>query len=181
MKSDLFDNSMYDFDVLRDLRRREGLSIADVSGRSGVSAAVISKLERNQTLPGLDTLYRVGRVFGLNPSEVLQLAEKQSAHRLRAESHSANGFTFTEIRYGNVRCLKGIALAGSSLSRPEIHGDDYEVCWVLEGCIEFQLPNEVHLLRAGEALQFDAILHHSYKALEKSKFLIVQMRKDKRF
>lgn len=176
-----FDSSMYDFSVLRELRRREGLSIADISGRSGVSAAVISKLERNQSLPGLDTLYRVGRTLGLHPSEVLQLAEKQSAHRLSAQSHSANGFTFTEIRYGNVRCLKGIAVAGSSLSRPEMHGDDYEVCWVLEGCIRFELPNEVHLLHAGEALQFDAILHHSYQAVEDSRFLIVQIRKDKRF
>ncbi len=172
---------MYDFTVLRELRQREGLSIAEVCQRSGVSAAVISKLERNQTLPGLDTLYRVGRVIGLNPSEVLQLAEKQSAHRLSAESHSANGFSFTEIRYGNVRCLKGVAEAGSSLSRPEMHGDDYEVCWVLAGCIRFELPNEVHVLEAGEALQFDAILHHSYEALADSTFLIVQMRKDKRF
>jgi len=43
---------MYDFSILRDLRKRSGLNIADVSARSGVSAAVISKLERN---PKLDT------------------------------------------------------------------------------------------------------------------------------
>jgi quercetin dioxygenase-like cupin family protein len=55
------------------------------------------------------------------------------------------------------------------------------VCWVLEGCIRFELPNEMHLLRAGDALQFDAILHHSYEAVEDSSFLIVQIRKDKRF
>ncbi len=179
--STAFDSSMYDFGVLRELRKQAGLSIAETSSRSGVSAAVISKLERNQTLAGLDTLYRVGRVFGLHPSELLRLAETQSAHRLTADSHSANGFSFTEIRYGNVRCLKGTAPAGSSLSRPEVHGDDYEVCWVLEGCIRFELPNEVHLLHAGEALQFDAILHHAYQAVEDTKFLIVQIRKDKRF
>lgn len=174
-------DTMYDFSVLRDLRRREGLSIADVCERSGVSSAVISKLERNQTLPGLDTLYRVGRVVGLHPSEVLQLAEKQSAHRLTADRHGSNGFAFSEIRYGNVRCLYGTAAAGSSLSRPEMHGDDYEVCWVLDGCIRFELPNETHLLKAGDALQFDAILHHAYEAVENSIFLIVQIRKDKRF
>lgn len=176
-----FDSAMYDFSILRELRQREGLSIAEVSERSAVSSAVISKLERNRTLPGLNTLYRVGRVVGLNPSELLRLAEKRSAHRLTSQSHVSNGFSFTEIRYGNIRCLQGAAAAGCRLSRPEMHGDDYEVCWVLEGCIRFELPNETHLLRAGQALQFDAILHHCYQAVEDSRFLIVQIRKDKRF
>ena len=80
-----FDSAMYDFSILRELRQREGLSIAEVSERSAVSSAVISKLERNRTLPGLNTLYRVGRVVGLNPSELLRLAEKRSAHRLTTD------------------------------------------------------------------------------------------------
>ncbi|RKX92599.1 MAG: hypothetical protein DRZ90_13690, partial [Spirochaetes bacterium] len=37
----------YDFSILRNLRKRSGFTIADVSEKSGVSQAVISKLERN--------------------------------------------------------------------------------------------------------------------------------------
>ena len=40
---------MYDFSFLRQLRKRDDLTIGAVSARSGISAAVISKLERNQT------------------------------------------------------------------------------------------------------------------------------------
>ena len=174
-------SAMYDFSVLRDLRRREGLSIAQVSERSGVSAAVISKLERNRTLAGLDTLYRIGRVFGMHPSDLVKLSEARSAHREQAVERKANGFQLREVRYGNVKCLHGQAQAGSSLSRPEIHSDDYEVCWVLKGRLRFRLPNETHDLKPGEAIQFDAILEHTYEALEESEFLIVRLRKEKRF
>jgi transcriptional regulator with XRE-family HTH domain len=38
-----------DFSILRELRKRESMSIADLAGRSGISASVISKLERNRT------------------------------------------------------------------------------------------------------------------------------------
>ena len=57
-------HNMFDFSVLRELRKREGLTIEATSKRSGVSPAVISKLERNQTRAELETLFRISRVFG---------------------------------------------------------------------------------------------------------------------
>ncbi len=175
------DGTMFDFTVLRELRKRRKLSIADVSDRSGVSAAVISKLERNRTLAGLDTLYRLSRVFDMHPSDLLSLAETRSAHRQRSAVREANGFSLRELRYGNVRCLLGQALAGSRLSRPEVHGDDYEVCWVLSGHLTFRLPNETHELGSGDAIQFDAVLEHTYEVKEDAMFLIVRLLKEKRF
>ena len=50
---------LYDFSILRSLRKRSNLTIADVSDKSGVSPAVISKLERNQTSAELETLFRI--------------------------------------------------------------------------------------------------------------------------
>lgn len=174
-------NDMYDFSVLRDLRKRAGLNIADVSSRSGVSVAVISKLERNQNVAELETIYKLGRVFEMNPSDLLALAESGSAHRKTATSHESNGFKFQEIQYGNMRCLMGTAPAGSKLSRKEVHKDDYEVCWVQEGKLTFNLPNDQYHLDAGEAIQFDALLEHSYEAVEDCRILIVHIQKDKRF
>jgi transcriptional regulator with XRE-family HTH domain len=172
---------MYDFSILRNLRQREQLNLAAVSAQSGVSTAVISKLERNQTVPALDTLYRIARVFGMHPSDLLKLAECRSANHCHATKHRSNGINFSEIRYGNIRCLLGRALAGDRVSRPKIHKNDYEVCWVLEGHLRFSLPQETHELKAGDAIQFDAILEHTYEAIENTKFLIVHLQKDKSF
>ena len=42
---------LFDFSILRDLRKKANLNIADVSAESGVAASVISKLERNRQCP----------------------------------------------------------------------------------------------------------------------------------
>jgi transcriptional regulator with XRE-family HTH domain len=173
--------AMFDFSVVRELRKREGMNIAELSRRSGVSAAVISKLERNQTRAELETLFKLSRVLGISATDILALAESRTAHKEHATRHNAGGFTFQEIRYANIRCLAGTAPAGSRVSRPEIHRDDYEVCWVLRGHVRFSLPNETHELAAGEAIQFDAVLEHTYEAVEASEILILHLRKEKRF
>lgn len=172
---------IYDFSILRELRKREGLMIADVSERSGVSAAVISKLERNQTRAELETIYRLGRVFGLNSSDIIALAESRSAMKNTATQYRAEGFHFQEMRYSNVRCLFGSAKKGGRVSRPRIHQDDYELCWVLKGKIAFYLPHEKHQLGEGEAIQFDALLEHTYEALEDCQIIIIHIKKGKRF
>ena len=173
--------AMFDFSVVRELRKREGMNIAELSRRSGVSSAVISKLERNQTQAELETLFKLSRVLGINVTDIVALAESRTAHRENATEHESGGFRFQEIRYGNIRCLFGHARAGARVSRPEVHRDDYEVCWVLRGRIQFSLPNETHELASGCALQFDAILDHTYEAMEDSEMLILHIRKDNRF
>lgn len=174
-------HAMYDFSILRDLRKREGLSIEDVSRRSGISAAVISKLERNQTLAELETLFKLSRVFGMNATDLLALAESRTAHKEMESEHDAGGFHFRQISYGNVRCLMGTAAKGQKVTRPEIHQDDYELCWVLSGKVRVALSTEVHDLKAGEAIQFDAILEHTYEALDESRIIVLHLRKGKRF
>jgi transcriptional regulator with XRE-family HTH domain len=181
MNPDPANSPMFDFSVLRELRKREGLTIDAVSQRSGISVAVISRLERNQSAAELETLFKLSRVFGMNAADLLNLAESRSPHRSEESRHGSGGFEFREIQYGNATCLFGTARAGSRLSRPEIHGDDYEICWVLRGALQFELAHETYEIRAGEALQFDAILEHTYEALADSEFVIVQLRKGKRF
>jgi transcriptional regulator with XRE-family HTH domain len=172
---------MYDFSILRELRKKAALTIADVSERSGVSQAVISKLERNQNIAELETVYKLGRVFEMNPSDLLSLAESRSAHRITSTHHEHSGFHFEEIRYGNVRCLMGKAPKGARVSRDEIHKDDYEVCWVTKGRLAFYLSHEKYHLEAGEAIQFDALLAHTYEVLEDCEILVVHIQKEKRF
>jgi transcriptional regulator with XRE-family HTH domain len=172
---------MYDFSFLRQLRKRDDLTIGDVSARSGISAAVISKLERNQTRAELETLFKLSRVFGLTTTELVALAESRTSQRANAVKHVAGGFVFREVTYANIRCLFGSAPKGARVSRPEIHRDDYEVCWVLSGKLRFTLPDEKYELASGEAIQFDAILHHTYEALEDCEVIIIHLRKGKRF
>ena len=175
------DLTMFDFSVLRELRKQAKLTIQDVSDRSGVSPAVISKLERNQSRAELATLFRLSRVFGLNTTDLISLAESRTAHKKSARDYISGDFTFQNVNYENVECYHGFGKQGARVERPEIHHDDYEVCWVLNGAIRIALPHEVHDLKAGDALQFDAILEHTYEAVEDCELLIIHLDKGKRF
>ena len=172
---------MYDFSVVRQLRKRDGLTIEDLSKRTGISPAVISKLERNQSSAELATLFSLSRAFGINTTDLLQLAESRTGHRKNETSHKSGSFTFREISYSNMRALIGEASAGGKVSNPEIHHDDYEICWVLEGYVRVILPHEQHDLKAGQCVQFDAILEHTYEVVEDCRVLILHMKKAKRF
>jgi transcriptional regulator with XRE-family HTH domain len=172
---------LYDFSILRSLRKRSDLTIADVSDKSGVSPAVISKLERNQTSAELETLFRIARVFEMSAADLIALAEARTGHRKEASHREIHGFSFEQVKYANVLCLYGTANTGEELSRPEIHEDDYEVCWVLDGEVEIKLPGETHNLKAGQSLQFDAILEHAYRVVTDCRLMILHITKSRRF
>lgn len=170
----------YDFSVLRLLRKREKLTLEALASSSGVSVAVLSKLERNQSRAELDTLYKVARAFDMSASDLIGLAEARLARNVRETRYEHDGFHFRKIAYGNSACFYGTAAKGKAVRRPEIHHDDYETCWVLQGCIRINLPQESREIRAGEAVQFDAILEHTYEALEDSEFILTHVRKENR-
>lgn len=172
---------MFNFSVVRDLRKKFDLTIAGLSERTGISAAVISKLERNQTLAELGTLFRLARAFGITGSELLALAESRTAQRKHEESRTAGDFHFRQIVYSNASCFYADAPAGSCRSNPDAHRDEYEICWVLKGRLRIELPYESHVLEAGDSLQFDALFAHTYEALTDCRIIIQHVRKAKRF
>ena len=171
----------FNFSVLRTLREQHELTLAALSDASGVSAAVISKLERNQQSAELDTLYRLARAFSLSATDLLAMCESDLAHRTAEKSYRSGDFRFRQVKYANVVAHLGSAPKGAKVNRPEIHHDDTEVCWVTEGRIRLTLPHESVELGAGESIQFDAIQQHTYETLADSQFVILHLRKDKRY
>ena len=171
----------FDFSVLRRLREQHGMTLADLSAASGVSIGVISKLERNQATAELDTVFRLARAFGLSATDLLAMSESDLAHRVKETGYHSGQFAFRQVRFANVVALLGEAPAGASVKRPEIHHDDTEVCWMLEGRLRLTLPHESFELTGGASIQFDAILEHTYEALTNCRFIILHLRKDKRY
>lgn len=171
----------FDFGILREIRKRAELTISELSARSGVSVAVISKLERNQTQAEVGTLRKIGGVFGMRATDLLTLAESPISRKKVATSYNSDGFDIQKVRYGNADCILADGKKGVRVSKPDIHHDDHEICWVIEGKARLELPQQSFELDAGESVQFDAIQEHSYEALEDCRLVIVHLRKDKRF
>jgi len=170
-----------DFSIVRELRKRAGMTLEVVSQKSGISIAGLSKLERNQNMIELDTLYRIARVFNLSATDLLNLAESCSAHCKTAETYTSGPFDFEKVSFKGIDCFYATAKAGESLSKPEAHGDELEICWVRKGSVQITLPREQHTLTPGQALKFDAALEHSYQILEDCEISIIHLEKTHRF
>lgn len=170
-----------DFGVIRALRGERSLTLKEVSSQSGISIGILSRLERNQAKIELDTLYRLARVFNLSASDLLSLVENCAAHRKASESYESGPFLFERISFQGLEAFRGRARRGSSLSRPEAHGDEHEICWVISGTLRIVMTKESHELRAGEVLKFDAALAHTYEVLEDAELIIIHLAKAHRF
>ncbi len=63
---------------LRQLRKANGWTLADVAARTGLSVSFLSDIERGRTSPSLDTLEKLAGVYGLPMSQVLRVEEEPS-------------------------------------------------------------------------------------------------------
>lgn len=172
---------LLDFSVVRDVRKQAGMTLEAVSNQSGISIASLSKLERNQNMVELETLFRLARVFGLSASDLLSLAESRTAHFKSVERYRSGPFDFEKLSWQGIQLFHATAKTGESLQHPEAHGDDYEICWVRSGQLRITLPHETHTLAPGQAIQFDAVLPHSYEILQDATLIIAHLTKTHRF
>lgn len=170
----------YNFTILRNLRKSQGYTIADVAENSGISTAVISRIERNQAMPELETLARLSKVFGISATDLLGLAENRTARVVSAQHYNSGGFQFHNVTFLDLQVFMGTALAGARVNRPEVHHNDTETCWVLSGSIELTVGGDKYTLKEGEAIQFDASLGHEYVALQDCKIMLLHVHKGKR-
>jgi transcriptional regulator with XRE-family HTH domain len=63
--------------ALRQLREDAGLSLMEVSRRTGIDPAQLSRFESGQMVPTVERLRQLGRVYGLASWRVLQLIERE--------------------------------------------------------------------------------------------------------
>jgi len=165
----------YDFTILRQLRKKKGLTIANLSELCGVSYVALSKLERNQGNPELKTLDRISRALELPTHNLLALAERKHpvrAKEVRDEPHMEKAKT-RHVSLDGVRIIYLEAQKGMAGVAPEMHQDDYEHCYVLKGRVRVTIRGTEHDLGPGEGIVWDCFFDHMYQALEASTFITV--------
>ena len=171
----------FNFEILRHLRKERNLTLEDISAKSGVSFAVISKLERNIGNPGLETLKQIAKALGISMSELVAMIEIRESEVRRESRDSSNGFNFRRVIYTNAKVVSVSGKKGSHLAHPEVHENDTEIVFVQKGEVKVTLPTGDRLLSNGESIQFDALLGHTYEVIEDCEMVIVRTRKDRKF
>ncbi len=145
-------------------RELRGWSLSDLAGRSGVSRAMINKIERGESSPTASLLGRLSAAFELTMSALLARVEAAGGGRLSRAAGQvrwtdpATGLIRTQVSPGTGRPLELVAVdlpAGAAVSYP---GAAFafirqQLIWVLEGRLVFVEGDIRHELAAGDCLE----------------------------
>jgi transcriptional regulator with XRE-family HTH domain len=146
-------------------REARNWSLSELAERSGVSKAMISKIERGEASPTATVLGRLSGAFGLTLSTLLALAE-QTGERLSRHAQQPvwqdpeTGYTRRRISpaTGGVLELLEIELpVGVRVPYPsDAFVFQHQQIWVTRGALTFREGLQVYQLEAGDCLQLGA-------------------------
>ena len=156
------------------LRDGMGLSLRDLAERSGVSAPMLSQVERGETSPTLAVAAKIAAGLELSLSQLLRLDEDRHVVIVRAgEGHkrSRRGHTVTDLsapipgqraEVSRHELAPGASTGGAG--DPPIHEPgSRETTVVIDGAIALIVDGERHDLSAGDSVTFDADLPHHFQ------------------
>src|SRR6266851_453231 len=143
---------------LRTEREARGWTVAELAGRSGVSRAMISKVERAEASPTASLLGRLSGAFGLTLSTLLARAEDRGGRLARAAGQPVwrdpeTGFRRTAISPPGsavLELVQGELPAGTTILYPaSAFAFIDEQLWVLKGTLHFTEGAVTHVLHPG--------------------------------
>ena len=170
------------------LREAAGLSLRDLAAKSGVSAPMLSQVERGETSPTLTVAERIAAGLDLRLSQLLRLDEDGAVTIVRPGERRRGGSrrrghnfeVLTADRPGQRAELSRHELApGAATGAPDdppMHEPgSRETALVEQGSLVLVCDGRRHALRAGDCVTFDADLPHHFEnpAQENAVFLAV--------
>ena len=159
---------------VRALRDSMGLSLRDLAERSGVSAPMLSQVERGETSPTLSVASRIAAGLELSLSQLLRLDEQPHVVVSRAGDRRArrrDGHAVEELTPplpGQRADVSAHTLApggatGGPKDPPLHEPGSRETAVVLEGSATLFIDGSRHTLEQGDAVTFDADLPHHFE------------------
>jgi transcriptional regulator with XRE-family HTH domain len=158
---------------VRSLRDAMDMSLRDLSERSGVSAPMLSQVERGDTSPTLAVADKIAAGLELTLSQLLRLDESDGvsvvrvAERLRAGGTRHRYEVLTPPLPGlraevSLHTLAPGAATGEPGDPPMHEPGSRETAVVVDGALRLLCGGVAHELAEGDSVTFDADLPHHF-------------------
>jgi len=161
---------------VRALREAMDLSLRDLAERSGVSAPMLSQVERGETSPTLQIASRIAAGLELRLSQLLRLDESGTVTIVRGNERRRGGapdrghaFEVLTAPLPGQRAelsrhtLTAGARTGGAGDPPMHEPGSREIALVESGSVVLDIDGERHDLVAGDCVTFDADLPHHFE------------------
>lgn len=162
---------------LRTLRLRKSLGLVELGKHTGLSPALLSKLERSKLFPTLPTLLRISMVYGVGldyfftderKRRVVSVVRKDE-RVLFPEKPGVQDvpYYFECLDYkATERKLSAYVAEFQELpegkAKPHQHAG-VEILYVMKGSLTIKIGSEEIPLEAEDAIYFDSAVQHSYR------------------
>ena len=159
---------------IKTLRLGKKMGLVQLGAHTGLSPAMLSKIERGQLFPTLPTLLRIAMVFGVDLEHFFTregplIAVTRRSQRLRLPSLPDAGappYFFESLNYPAADRPMEAYLAEfprqGDASVPHRHGSA-EFIYVISGRLAVNVDTEEVVLDQGDAMHFDSSVPHSYR------------------
>lgn len=146
---------------VKEEREKRGWSLTELADNSGVSRAMIHKIERGESSPTAVLLARLSGSFDMTISQLLARTEVQTGTLVRHESQPVwqdpeTGYLRRHVSPGKMPVdLVSIELpAKSAVPMPAIsYLSRQQLIWVLEGKLTFEAGSSIYEMAAGDCLE----------------------------
>jgi transcriptional regulator with XRE-family HTH domain len=166
---------------LRALRLKKKIGLVELGRHTGLSAAMLSKVERGRVYPTLPTLLRIALVFSVGlehffadeqKRRVLAIVRRRERKRFperpdgRDVSYYFESLDFAAVpKKLNAYYAEFEPLAAGK-SRPHHHAG-VEFLFVLGGKLAMRIGTEEHVLDRGDSIYFDSSVPHTYRRISR--------------
>ena len=162
---------------LRALRLRKKMGLVELGRHTGLSAAMLSKVERGKLFPTLPTLLRIALVFSVGleyffsddqKRHVLAIVRRAQRKRFPERPDGRDiSFYFESLDFAAVERKLNAYYAEFQPLQPDKahlhHHPGVEFLSVLRGKLELHIGTQDHILELGDSIYFDSSLPHSYR------------------
>ncbi len=163
---------------LRALRLKKKMGLVELGTHTGLSAAMLSKVERGRLFPTLPTLLRIALVFSVDLEHFFRQQDRPMVACVRRKDRARfperagtrhPAYFFECLDYpATKRPMNSYFVQFESLppgAEKSHHHPGAELLFVIQGRVAVCVGGDEHTLEAGDALYFDSSQPHSYRRL----------------
>lgn len=156
---------------VKDLRRKRGWTLEEMSAACGVSRSMLSDIERGRANPTLAVAYRIAQAFGMSLGELVEAPS--STNRIDVIRADDRTYHFRSDRHCRIRTLSPLHLeksveyyeivlrpGGCLRSLPHFEGAR-ELLTVQRGTVKVRSADDVEELKTGDSAHYPADVSHA--------------------
>jgi len=170
---------MYIGTKVKQLRKSLNMTLVELSSKSGVQIATLSRIENNKMTGTLESHMNIAKALGISVTDLYSAITREGTEPEAGSANGADVFRHSdkssyEILSKRVLARKMMPILlkiepGGETNIEEYRPGAERFVFVLEGKLEIRVQKETYVLERNHTLHFDASLPHRFVNVGKSR------------